>query len=131
MAIPAGILAMLAVATVVASALLDNVTTVLRVVPLTLIFTDALKLDRYAFLFSQIIASNIGGMATLLGDPPNILVGGQVGLTFNDCVLNLAPVVVIVLAVHLISMQLIWERHMTAAAELRARVVACDAASSP
>ena len=120
---PAGILAMLAVVTAVVSALLDNVTTVLLVVPVTLIITEALKVNPYPFLFSQILASNIGGTATLIGDPPNILIGGQVGLTFNDFLINLAPVIVVILVVHVISMHFIWGRSMTAAADLRARVM--------
>jgi Na+/H+ antiporter NhaD/arsenite permease-like protein len=68
--------------------LLDNVTTVLLVVPVTLVITEALKVNPYPFLFSQILASNIGGTATLIGDPPNILIGGQVGLSFNDFVIQ-------------------------------------------
>ena len=123
---PAGILAMLAVVTACASALLDNVTTVLLVVPVTLVITEALKVNPYPFLFSQIIASNIGGTATLVGDPPNILIGGQVGLSFNDFFLNLAPVVVIVLVVHVISIHFIWGRRITAPAELRERVMEFD-----
>jgi Na+/H+ antiporter NhaD/arsenite permease-like protein len=75
---------MLAVVTAVVSAFLDNVTTVLLAVPVTLVITEALKVNPYPFLFSQIIASNIGGTATLIGDPPNILIGGQVDLAFND-----------------------------------------------
>ena len=120
---PAGILAMLAVVAAVASALLDNVTTVLLMVPITLIITEALKVNPYPFLFSQILAANIGGTATLIGDPPNILIGGRVGLTFNDFVLNLAPIIVVVLIVHLASMHLLWGRGMSASAELRARVM--------
>lgn len=123
---PAGILAMLAVVTAVVSALLDNVTTVLLVVPVTLVITEALKANPYPFLFSQIIASNIGGTATLIGDPPNILIGGQVGLSFNDFVVNLAPVIVVILIVHVISIHLIWGRRMQAAADLRAKVMAFD-----
>ncbi|MCM8596532.1 ArsB/NhaD family transporter [Accumulibacter sp.] len=121
---PAGILAMLAVVTAVVSAFLDNVTTVLLVVPVTLIITEALKVNPYPFLFSQILASNIGGTATLIGDPPNILIGGQVGLSFNDFVYHLTPVIVVVLAVHIVSMHLIWGRKMLSSAELRARVMA-------
>ena len=123
---PAGILAMLAVVTAVASAFLDNVTTVLLVVPVTLVITEALKVNPYPFLFSQIFASNIGGTATLIGDPPNILIGGQVGLSFNDFVINLAPVIVVVLIVHVISMHFIWGRRMMAETELRTRVMAFD-----
>ena len=123
---PAGILAMLAVVTAVVSAFLDNVTTVLLVVPVTLVITEALKVNPYPFLFSQIIASNIGGTATLIGDPPNILIGGQVGLTFNDFVINLTPVILVVLIVHVISIHLIWGKGMKAAADLRARVMEFD-----
>lgn len=123
---PAGILAMLAVVTAVVSALLDNVTTVLLVVPVTLIITEALKVNPYPFLFSQILASNIGGTATLIGDPPNILIGGQVGLSFNDFVIHLAPVIVVILVVHVLSIHLLWGRQMHASAELRARVMAFD-----
>jgi Na+/H+ antiporter NhaD/arsenite permease-like protein len=123
---PAGILAMLAAVTAIASAFLDNVTTVLLVVPVTLVITEALKVNPYPFLFSQILASNIGGTATLIGDPPNILIGGQVGLTFNDFVVNLAPVIVVILILHVISMHLIWGRTMTAAADMRARVMGFD-----
>ena len=123
---PAGILAMLAVVTAVVSAFLDNVTTVLLVVPVTLVITEALKVNPYPFLFSQIIASNIGGTATLIGDPPNILIGGQVGLTFNDFVFHLAPVIVVVLIVHVLSIHLIWGRSMQSPAEMRARVMAFD-----
>jgi len=123
---PAGILAMLAVVTAVVSALLDNVTTVLLVVPVTLIITEALKVNPYPFLFSQVLASNIGGTATLIGDPPNILIGGQVGLSFNDFVIHLAPVIVVILVVHVLSIHLLWGRKMHASAELRARVMAFD-----
>ena len=123
---PAGILAMLAVVTAVVSALLDNVTTVLLVVPVTLIITEALKVNPYPFLFSQVLASNIGGTATLIGDPPNILIGGQVGLSFNDFLIHLAPVIVVILFVHVVSIHLLWGRRMHASADLRARVMAFD-----
>ena len=101
---PAGILAMLAAVTAVASAFLDNVTTVLLMVPVSLAITEALKVNPYPYLFSQILASNIGGTATLIGDPPNILIGTLVDLSFNQFVVNLTPVIVVILIVHLISM---------------------------
>ncbi len=123
---PAGILAMLAVVTAVMSAFLDNVTTVLLVVPVTLVITEQLKVDPYPFLFSQIVASNIGGTATLIGDPPNILIGTQVGLSFNDFVVNLAPVIIVVLIVHVLSMHVLWGRKMTAAPDAMAKVMAFD-----
>ena len=123
---PAGILAMLAAVTAVASALLDNVTTVLLMVPVTLAIAEALEVNPYPFLFSQILASNIGGTATLIGDPPNILIGTLVDLSFNQFVLNLAPVIVVILIVHLLSMHLIWGRGLRATDAARRHVMGFD-----
>ena len=94
---PAGILVMLQVTTAVLSAFLDNVTTVLLVVPVTLAITSELEVPAYPFLFAEIFASNIGGTATLIGDPPNILIGSQVGLDFNAFVVHLTPVIIVVM----------------------------------
>lgn len=123
---PAGILAMLAAVTAVVSAFLDNVTTVLLVVPVTLAITEALKVNPYPFLFSQILASNIGGTATLIGDPPNILIGTLVDLSFNQFVVNLAPVIVVILIIHLISMHFFWGRRMETTADARRHVMGFD-----
>jgi Na+/H+ antiporter NhaD/arsenite permease-like protein len=120
---PAGILAMLQITTAVLSALLDNVTTVLLVVPVTIAIAKELKVPAYPFLFAEIFASNIGGTATLIGDPPNILIGSQVDLDFNAFVINLTPVVVVILAVQTLWIQLKWGRAMTATAEAKARVM--------
>ena len=80
---PAGILFLLQITTAVLSAFLDNVTTVLLIVPVTLAVCEKLRVPAYPYLFAEILASNIGGTATLIGDPPNILIGSQVGLSFN------------------------------------------------
>ncbi|MDP2786220.1 MAG: SLC13 family permease, partial [Sulfurimicrobium sp.] len=93
---PWGLMVMLSVVTALFSALLDNVTTVLLVAPVTLLITDALKLKPYPYLFALIFASNIGGSATLIGDPPNIMIGSATGLGFNDFFLNLAPLALVV-----------------------------------
>jgi Na+/H+ antiporter NhaD/arsenite permease-like protein len=108
------------------SALLDNVTTVLLIVPVTLLITDELKVNPYPYLFSEIFASNIGGTATLIGDPPNIMIGSAVGLSFNDFVINLGPAVAFILPVTLIPIYLIWGRSLYASSELRQRVMAYD-----
>jgi Na+/H+ antiporter NhaD/arsenite permease-like protein len=123
---PAGVLVLLAVVTALFSALLDNVTTVLLVAPVTLVICRELKVPPYPFLFSEIFASNIGGTATLIGDPPNILIGSAVGLTFMDFVYALAPVCVLVLALNCLCIHLIWGRKLSASAESRARVMALD-----
>jgi Na+/H+ antiporter NhaD/arsenite permease-like protein len=95
---PLAILAVLGLVTAVASALLDNVTTVLLVIPITFAITDRLDISPYPFLFTEIICSNIGGTATLIGDPPNIMIGSATGLGFMDFLANMAlPAVVILL----------------------------------
>jgi len=120
---PWGILVMLSLITGVFSALLDNVTTVLLIVPVTLLITEELKISPYPFLFSEIFASNIGGTATLIGDPPNIMIGSAVGLSFNDFLLNLAPITPVILMVTLLVIYLIWGRGMSTDDSARQRVM--------
>lgn len=123
---PRKLMAALAVITAVFSALLDNVTTVMLVVPITLLLVDQLKLPAYPFLFSQIFASNIGGTATLIGDPPNILIGSAVGLSFMDFVYNVGPAALICMIFILVFFDLLWGRKMTACDELKAKILAFD-----
>lgn len=92
---PWKILLMFALITAVFSALLDNVTTVLLMVPMTFVICDNLKIKPMPFLLVEIFMSNIGGTATLIGDPPNILIGSAAGLTFMQFVQNLAPVAIV------------------------------------
>jgi Na+/H+ antiporter NhaD/arsenite permease-like protein len=120
---PWGILVMLALVTALFSALLDNVTTVLLIVPVTLLITEELKISPYPFLFAEIFSSNIGGTATLIGDPPNIMIGSAVHLGFNDFLLNLAPVTPVILLVTLLIIYLIWGRRMAAEDAARQRVM--------
>ncbi|MFG2523511.1 ArsB/NhaD family transporter [Streptomyces sp. NPDC048527] len=88
---PFRVMVMLIVITAVASALLDNVTTVLLVAPVTLLVCERLALPAAPFLIAEVFASNIGGTATLVGDPPNIIIASRAGLTFNDFLVHLAP----------------------------------------
>ncbi|MEK6813235.1 MAG: ArsB/NhaD family transporter [Nitrospirota bacterium] len=120
---PWPILVVLAVVTAVLSALLDNVTTVLLVAPVTMLIADALKVSAYPFLFAQIFACNIGGTATLVGDPPNILIGSAAGLSFMDFVIHLAPVTVVIFLATLLPLYLIWGRKMKVAEEDRERIM--------
>jgi Na+/H+ antiporter NhaD/arsenite permease-like protein len=121
---PAGILFLLQITTAVLSAFLDNVTTVLLIVPVTLAITKELEVPPYPFLFGEIFASNIGGTATLIGDPPNILIGSQVGLTFNEFVFHLTPIIIVVMIVQAVMIHLVWGRHMHSTPEHEARVMA-------
>jgi Na+/H+ antiporter NhaD/arsenite permease-like protein len=127
---PAGILILLQVATAVISAFLDNVTTVLLIVPVTLAITKTLDVPPYPYLFAEVVASNIGGTATLIGDPPNIIIGSQAGLSFNDFVIHLTPVIIVVLFVQCIMVHVIWGKAMRATAGAEQRVMAMRASDS-
>src|SRR5260221_584901 len=124
---PWAMLLILSVTTAVLSALLDNVTTVLLVAPVTLAVTRELAVPPYPFLFAEVFASNIGGTATLIGDPPNIIIGSAAHLSFNDFVVNLTPVIIVAMAAQLVATHLIWGRRVQASAAARERIMALDA----
>jgi len=88
----------LAGVTAVLSAFLDNLTTILLITPITFLLADALDIEPIPLLIIEVIASNIGGTATLIGDPPNIIIAGATGLSFNSFIVNLAPIVVVTFA---------------------------------
>ncbi|MEA2870237.1 MAG: hypothetical protein QOH67_213 [Hyphomicrobiales bacterium] len=127
---PAGILFLLQITTAVLSAFLDNVTTVLLIVPVTLAIVKQLEVPAYPYLFAEIFASNIGGTATLIGDPPNILIGTQVGLSFNDFVIHLTPVIIVVMVAQAIMIHFVWGKDLKAAPEREARVMAMNASEA-
>ncbi|MRH90983.1 hypothetical protein GFY24_26675 [Nocardia sp. SYP-A9097] len=93
------VMILLTLITATASGFLDNVTTVLLVAPVTLLVCERLDVPPAPFLIAEVLASNIGGASTLIGDPPNIIIGSRAGLSFNDFVFNLTPIVLIALAV--------------------------------
>ncbi len=96
---PFRILVILSLVTAVASALLDNVTIVILVAPVTLFTAASLKVSPVPFLIAEILASNIGGSATLIGDPPNILIGSAADIPFSTFALNMAPPAIAILVV--------------------------------
>jgi Na+/H+ antiporter NhaD/arsenite permease-like protein len=96
---PLRIMILLVLVMAFGSALLDNVTTVLLIAPVTLLVCDRLAINAAPFLMAEVFASNIGGAATLVGDPPNIIIASRAGLTFNDFLVHMAPIVLIVLVV--------------------------------
>lgn len=109
---PWAIMAVFTIITAVLSAFLDNVTTVLLVGPMTIAITSILKVNPVPFLMTQILASNMGGTATLIGDPPNIMIGSEAGLSFADFIINTTPVVVVILAVSLLCFYFMFGRKM-------------------
>lgn len=98
--------------TAVLSAFLDNVTTVLLIGPMVISICKILQLNPVPFLMTQILASNIGGTATLIGDPPNIMIGSEAKLSFMDFLMNTAPAVIVIMAVYLFVIWLIYGRKM-------------------
>jgi Na+/H+ antiporter NhaD/arsenite permease-like protein len=96
---PLRIMILLVVVTAIASALLDNVTTILLIAPVTLLVCDRLAINPVPFLIAEVLASNIGGASTLVGDPPNIIIASRAGLSFNDFLIHMAPIVLIVMVV--------------------------------
>ena len=94
------------VVTAVASALLDNVTTILLIAPVTFVITETLGLNPVPFLITEVLTANIGGTATLIGDPPNIMIGGATNLSFMDFLINLGPVVVVIFIVVLLLLKI-------------------------
>jgi Na+/H+ antiporter NhaD/arsenite permease-like protein len=125
---PVRILVVLSLLTAVGSAFLDNVTTVLLMVPVTFSITRILNVNPLPYLISEIIASNVGGTATLVGDPPNIMIGtANKHLTFNDFIINLGPVVVVIMAVTMYILVLIYRKQLRVTEEKKAELMALAA----
>lgn len=120
---PIRIMLIFAVITAVFSALLDNVTTVLLLAPVTLLIADALEVDPIPFLLVEALASNIGGTATLIGDPPNIMIASKAKLTFIDFIYHLGPVVLVLMAVFTGLIWLLFRKKLHTRTELKERIM--------
>lgn len=123
---PLRIIAALSLITAVLSALLDNVTTVLLVVPVTFAIARQLEVTPLPFLVAEILASNIGGTATLIGDPPNIMIGSATALGFMDFLFNLTPVVVVVYVLTIFIIRLVYRKQLVTRPELQAGIMELD-----
>ena len=124
------IMILLCLVTAVASAFLDNVTTVVLMVPVTISICRTLNLDPSRFLIAEIIASNIGGAATLIGDPPNIMIGSEVGINFSDFIIHMAPVVFLELLAMFGLLYLMMGRKIMVSDERRTHVMTLDATAA-
>ena len=120
---PIALLVVLSTLTMVCSALLVNVTTVLLTVPITFSITSQLKVDVMPYLISQILASNIGGTATLIGDPPNIMIGSAVGLDFMDFVANLTLISILIFILVQIILIFLYKKGMHTQPELQEKIM--------
>jgi Na+/H+ antiporter NhaD/arsenite permease-like protein len=121
---PFKIMVIFSLVTAFLSAFLDNVTTVLLIAPVTLLICQALELDVVPYLITEALASNIGGTATLIGDPPNIMIASKAQLDFMAFIYNLTPVIIVVLAAYIISIKFIFGKRLAVREELKARVMA-------
>ncbi|HMS60772.1 MAG TPA: ArsB/NhaD family transporter [Solirubrobacteraceae bacterium] len=127
---PLAVVLAFSVTTAVLSAFLDNVTTVLLVVPVTFLLADALDIDPIPLIIVEIMASNVGGTATLIGDPPNILIAGHTGLSFGAFIANLAPIVVVTMVVIVPGLYLAFRSRLQVTPKARERLLALDARGS-
>ena len=123
---PRRVMVLLVLITAVASAFLDNVTTVLLIAPVTLLVCDRLRTDPVPFLIAEVFASNIGGAATLIGDPPNIIIASRSGLTFNDFLIHMTPIVVIEMVVFVAILPLLFRGPYTTDPDRAADVMALN-----
>ena len=123
---PISLLVALSLLTAVCSALLDNVTTVLLTVPITFSITKQLNVDVKPFLIAQILSSNIGGTATLIGDTPNIMIGSAVGLQFMDFITNLSAICILIFIVTIALLIVIYGKKLHTTDELREKVMQLD-----
>lgn len=123
---PFRIMIIFALITAFLSALLDNVTTVLLLVPVILLITEELEINPVPFILSEIFASNIGGTATLIGDPPNIMIGSKLHLTFMDFIYHLAPAILIILPFFFLMMKLMFGKGLHVKEELKQRIMNMD-----
>ena len=123
---PMAIMVVFAVITALLSAFLDNVTTVLLIGPMTIAITQMLEVNPIPYLLSQIMASNIGGTATLIGDPPNIMIGSAAGLSFVDFVINTGSVIVIIMAVTVVIYYFMYRSRISVVRENMQKVMELD-----
>jgi len=123
---PFRIMAIFAIVTAVLSAFLDNVTTVLLITPVTLLIADALEVDPIPYLISCALASNIGGTATLIGDPPNIMIASKAQLDFMAFIYHLTPVVILIMVFYILAIKIIWGKKLITRDELKERIMRLD-----
>ncbi|MFF0579413.1 ArsB/NhaD family transporter [Streptosporangium saharense] len=123
---PYRLMVLLVVITATASALLDNVTTVLLIAPVTFLVCERLAVPVAPFLIAEAMASNIGGTATLVGDPPNIIIASRGGLTFNDFLVHLAPLIVLLMVIFVVMCRFLFRRAFTHDPARAADVMALD-----
>ncbi len=123
---PFPLLILLAVITAICSAFLDNVTTILLMAPISILLANQLKIDPFIFIMTLIMAANIGGLATLIGDPTQLIIGAEGKLGFNDFLFNTAPITIISLFILLATVYLMFGKKMKVSRDLKAKIMELD-----
>ena len=120
---PFRIMLLFAIITAVGSAFLDNVTTVLLLVPVTLLIAEQLEINPIPYLITEALASNVGGTATLIGDPPNIMIASKAGLSFMDFIYHLTPAIIIIFLFWMLAWKVIFGKRLYVRDELKKRIM--------
>ena len=120
---PVNTLILLVFATAILSAFLDNVTTILLIAPVTLVVAAELEVPPIPFLLCETMASNIGGTGTLIGDPPNLIIGSYAGLSFSDFMVNLSPFILVCLFIYCFVLWFYYRKKLSVTIEKRARIM--------
>jgi Na+/H+ antiporter NhaD/arsenite permease-like protein len=126
----AAILVFFVILTAVVSAFLDNVTTVILIAPITILVCQVLELPAIPFLILEAVFSNIGGTATLIGDPPNIMIGSRVGLTFNEFAAHLTPAILVIMGATVVVVLALFRKSFTVREALKRRIDKTDPAAA-
>jgi Na+/H+ antiporter NhaD/arsenite permease-like protein len=127
---PTLIIVYFSIITAVASGLLDNVTTILLIVPVSLVIAETLKINPLPFIITEVLVANIGGAATLIGDPPNIMIGSFTGLGFVDFIVNLGPLMVINFLVTIVIIRIIFKKSLHVSDAEKKKILSLDAKRS-
>ena len=127
---PFKLIVLLSVVTAICSAFLDNVTTILLMAPVSILLANQLKLDPFPFIISEVMSANIGGVATLIGDPTQLIIGSEGHLGFNAFLSNTAPMAIISMLILLLNVYFIYGRKMQVSRELKARIMEFDSSRS-
>lgn len=127
---PFKLIVLLAVVTALCSAFLDNVTTILLMAPVSILLAKQLKLDPFPFVITEVMSANIGGLATLIGDPTQLIIGAEGELTFNEFLVNTAPMAVISMIMLLATVYFMYAKNMQVSNELKAKIMELDSSRS-
>lgn len=127
---PFALIVLLSIVTAVCSAFLDNVTTILLMAPISILLANQLKLNPFPFIMTEIMAANIGGSATLIGDPTQLIIGNEGSLGFNDFLFNTAPLSIVALICLIVTVYLLYGKKLEVSRDLKARIMELDASRS-